>query len=150
MNTSLDSLDKKLINILSQNGRISVRELSKSLEMSPPAVKKRYDRLFREGFIESTTIKVNLKKVGFNLSFLSMVKVSDANYSIEISKGIMRLDEVLSVDVITGEYDLIFRGCVRDQDHLFELVSRVQSIPHVERLFTMIVLKSLGDKVFHI
>lgn len=150
MSQELDDLDKKMLNLLSTNGRIPIKDLSKVLGITPPAVKKRYDRLFREGFIERTTIIVNLKKVGYNLSFLSMVKITDANYSVEISKELLGLDEVLSVDIITGEYDLIFRGGVQDQDRLFDLINRVQSIQHVERLFTMIILKSLGNKIFHI
>ncbi|MEM3191416.1 MAG: Lrp/AsnC family transcriptional regulator [Candidatus Micrarchaeaceae archaeon] len=150
MNNRLDDLDKKMLNLLSTNGRISIKDLSKSLGISPPAAKKRYDRLFKDGYIEGVTVTINLKKVGFNLSFLSMVKVSDANYSIEISKELIKFDEVLSVDIITGEYDLIFRGAVQDQDRLFDLITKVQSIPHVERLFTMIILKSLGNKIFHL
>jgi len=150
MNNQLDDLDRKMLNLLSTNGRISIKDLSKSLGISSPAVKKRYDRLFEEGIIEGTTVKVNLKKVGLNLSFFSMVKVSDANYSVEISKELMKLDEIFSVDIITGEYDLIFKGGVQDQDRLFDLINRVQSIPHIERLFTMIILKSLGNKIFHL
>lgn len=150
MSSYLDSIDKKMLNILSEDGRITMRELSVLLNISPPAVKKRYERLVKEGIIEGTSTRVNLKKIGFNLLFMSMVRVSDANHSVEIAEELMKLNEVLTVDIITGEYDIIFRGAVRDQDHLFELISEVQSIPHVERLFTVMIMKSMGEKVFHL
>jgi DNA-binding Lrp family transcriptional regulator len=148
MRDQLDEIDKKMLKLLSKDGRISIKEMSNLLGLTPPAVKKRYDGLFKKGFIENTTVIVNLKKIGYNLSFYSMVKVSNANHSVDISTQLMKLDEISSVDIITGEYDIILKGAVTDQDHLFDLVSKIQAIPYVERLFTMIILKSRGDKLY--
>lgn len=144
----LDDIDVTILSSLSRNGRYSIKYLSDITGISKPAVKKRIDNLIDDGIIEGFTAKLNMKKFGYNLIFYSMVRVTDANHSVEVAEKLNDIKEIFLVDLITGDYDLIFRGYAVDQDHLFEILSKAQSIPHVEHLFTLMVIKSLPGKGF--
>ncbi len=144
----LDEIDVTILSSLSKNGRYSIKYLSDITGISKPAVKKRIDNLIEDGIIEGFTTRLNIKKFGYNLIFYSMVRVSDANHSVEVAEKLRDIKEIFLVDLITGDYDLIFRAFAADQDHLFEILSKAQSIPHVEHLFTIMVIKSLGGKSF--
>jgi DNA-binding Lrp family transcriptional regulator len=56
---NLDEFDLKLINILKENSRISISELSKMLNLSRQTVKSRLERLDKEGIIKKYTIKLS-------------------------------------------------------------------------------------------
>ncbi|WP_061951585.1 Lrp/AsnC ligand binding domain-containing protein [Acidiplasma cupricumulans] len=58
----------------------------------------------------------------------------------------MKISSISSVDMITGEYDLILRGYAKNQDDLYYILSKIQSIEGIDHLFTNIVIKSLGNK----
>ncbi len=76
-----------------------------------------------------------------------MVRVINANNSETIAKKIMKIKEIYSVDMITGEYDLILGGYSKDQSDLYNILTRIQFIAGIEHLFTNVIIKSMGTKI---
>lgn len=61
-NMKLDEMDAKLIALLGQDARISMRELAKLVGMSPPSVAERIRQLTDSGVISAFTVELDLKK----------------------------------------------------------------------------------------
>jgi len=59
-----DEIDVMILSKLEKNGRLSIRELSKRINLSPPSVTERVKRLEDNGVIEGYTISINKKKLG--------------------------------------------------------------------------------------
>lgn len=55
----MDSIDEKILSILQQDARISMRNLAKEIPMSVPATCERVRKLEDSGIITGYTVKVN-------------------------------------------------------------------------------------------
>jgi Lrp/AsnC family transcriptional regulator, leucine-responsive regulatory protein len=76
----IDEIDLKIIAELKKDSRQSMRELSRKVNLSPPAVTERVKRLEDEGIIEGYTIQLNRKKLGFVIDCLIEVTVKNGDY----------------------------------------------------------------------
>ena len=63
----LDSTDKKILDELSINSRITMRQLGEKVHLSGPAAAARVAKLEDSGIIEGYTIKINEVKIGYNI-----------------------------------------------------------------------------------
>lgn len=60
----MDPIDEQILQLLTQNARLSYKEIGKQIPLSSPAVKERMLRLEERGIIEGFTTKINYKKLG--------------------------------------------------------------------------------------
>ena len=64
----LDTIDKKILRILQDDGRISNLDLSKKISMSPPPTLRRVRDLEKNGFIDGFRANLNHAKLGYDLT----------------------------------------------------------------------------------
>lgn len=76
----IDDIDIKILSELQKDSRLSIRELSKKVNLSPPSVTERVRRLEEEGIIEGYTIKINKKKIGFPIECIIRVTMKNGEY----------------------------------------------------------------------
>ena len=60
---NLDEIDLKIIRLLRENGRMSLKELSSEVFLTPPAVAARIEKLSKEGYIKGIHAKLNMEKL---------------------------------------------------------------------------------------
>lgn len=75
-----DEIDILILNELQENSRLSIRELSKRINLSPPSVTERVRKLEDEGVIEGYTIKINKKKLGLTIDCIVKVTMKNGGY----------------------------------------------------------------------
>jgi len=76
----IDEIDLLILQELQKNSRLSIRELSKHINLSPPAVTERVRRLEDCGIIEGYTIKINKKQLGFSVDCIIKVTMKNGQY----------------------------------------------------------------------
>ena len=62
----LDSKDLKIIEILNQNSRLSIRDIAKKTQIRPSTVHQRIQKLIKNNIIERFTLKLNNKAINEN------------------------------------------------------------------------------------
>jgi DNA-binding Lrp family transcriptional regulator len=72
----IDETDRKIIKLLTDNGRMSYVDIEKELELSRVAVRERVNQLINEDVIERFTVVVNSEKIGRSVSAFFEVDVS--------------------------------------------------------------------------
>ncbi|KGR79008.1 Lrp/AsnC family transcriptional regulator [Ureibacillus manganicus] len=73
----LDHTDMKIIEELSKNSRIKMKELGELVHLTGPATSARVVKLEENGVIEGYTIKVNRGKLGYNIhAFITIITES--------------------------------------------------------------------------
>jgi Lrp/AsnC family transcriptional regulator, leucine-responsive regulatory protein len=73
----LDNTDIKILDELSKNSRITMKELGEKLHLTGPATSARVEKLEDSGVIEGYTIKINQAKLGFNIhAFITIITQS--------------------------------------------------------------------------
>lgn len=64
----MDKIDRKLIKLLQENARYSLKYLAEQVFLSPPAVATRIDKLEKSGVITGYSAKVDKLKLGYNIT----------------------------------------------------------------------------------
>ncbi len=99
----LDEYDLKLINLLKENSRLTITELSKLVNLSRPTVKERIERLEKEGFITKYTIKLSPEleyRGNYFIIFAKSTKMDDY-------KKLKEIREVREIIRVLGEKYLL-------------------------------------------
>jgi Lrp/AsnC family leucine-responsive transcriptional regulator len=137
----MDQTDLKIISILQQEGRISMKELGKVVSLSPPAVAERVKRLEDTGVIEKYKAVINNEKVGKPISVLI-----NASIKPEKQEGFLKFanlaEEIVECHHVTGPHSMIMKAYLREMSHLEELVGKIQFFGNTE---TFIIMSSPID-----
>lgn len=134
----IDHSDAQLLNILQEDGRITLSELSKKLNLSRPSVRERLNRLQEQGVIEGISARVSYPKVGRHIiSFIQMsdMKVPYATFENFAAEN----SDILECHRITGAISYMLKAAVKDMNHLEILIDELVNYGIVN---TSIVVKS--------
>ena len=75
----MDATDKKILELLQTNGRITVKEITQTISLTAPAVSERIKSLEKDGIIEGYTAIINPKKMGRTIHAIVNVSVQPAD-----------------------------------------------------------------------
>lgn len=142
----LDAVDKKILNQLQQEGRLSNSELAKRVNLSPPATHARVKRLEQDGFIQQYAALVDRHRLGFdNLCFVEFSLQLHSSEQIQtVLATVKSWPEVLECHNVTGEYDYLLKVAVRNTQSLESFVSgKMIPLEGVARVHTSLVLKEV-------
>jgi Lrp/AsnC family leucine-responsive transcriptional regulator len=108
---------------LQDNARLSLAELGRRVDLSPPAVAERLQRLEDEGVIAGYRAEVNAKALGYQLTGVIRIRPAPRELR-KVAELAQRTPEVVECHRITGEDCFIFKLHVRDVEHLEEVIDR--------------------------
>lgn len=134
----MDNTDIRLLEILQEDGRITVSDLSKKLALSRPSVTERLLRLKEQGIIHKISAKVSLKSVGRRVLLFIQVSEVTVPYH-EFEAMIKDHPDIIECHKVTGMVNYILKAAVNDMNHLGKLIDHL--IPYAV-INTSIVLES--------
>jgi len=109
----IDETDAKILELLSDNSRISYSDIARHFGFSDVAIRKRVDKLVEKGIIKKFTTSVDQKKLGKNVTaFLFFNTRSDKTQ--EIADQLLALDGIEDVYISLGVYDIIAKAHCAD------------------------------------
>jgi DNA-binding Lrp family transcriptional regulator len=137
----LDDVDLMLLDLLRAEGRATVAELARAVNLSPAPVGRRIARLERAGVIAGYTAIVDEGKVGGVEAFAELRVTGDADVSLvaELAAAVPEAEEVFTV---AGDPDALVRVRVRDAEHLRQVINRLRHSEGVVGTRTLLVLSS--------
>lgn len=118
---AFDTLDSKIIEILTDNARVSMRDLAKQIGMSPPSTTERVHRLTDIGAIRGFTINIDPKKFGFNLQAIVRIKPLRGQLQ-SVAEILVEMPECIECDEVTGDDCFIARICLPSIEMLDEIL----------------------------
>jgi DNA-binding Lrp family transcriptional regulator len=101
----LDNVDKRLVSLLQEDGRKSLSEIGKKLEMSHVAVSKRLDKLVKEDKVH-VTAGVNAEELDVKLLFMGL-EVDNIEVAERIREKYQHCPRLLMLAPVTGSYNLM-------------------------------------------
>jgi Lrp/AsnC family transcriptional regulator, leucine-responsive regulatory protein len=119
----IDATDRAIITALSENGRITVRELAAQIGLSSPSVTERIHKLQDAGAIRGYTISID--PTVFGLGIVAHVRIRAMPGQLpKLTQMLIDAPEVVEADRVTGEDCFVARVMVGDLHHLQCLVDR--------------------------
>ena len=123
MKKQLDRLDRRLISLLGEDGRMSARILAERLEISQPTVNSRIKSLIREGVLKISGLIDTFKADNF-ISVIVAIQVADDKQLDEKLEQLARLDEVHCAYAVTGRYDIFVEVVLTEgMDELYRFMT---------------------------
>ena len=118
----LDELDYKILNLISNDARISFLEVSRICNVSGAAVHQRVQKMMANDIIIGSEFGLNMKKIGYQTcAFLSLHFSETANLEV-INEQIRGIREVVECHAITGEYDIFVKIYALNNTHLYKII----------------------------
>ena len=142
-----DIYDIAILQEVQKNAKITVKELSEKINLSPTPTFERLKKLEREGYITGYHAKLDIKKLGLSLMVMCNVslKIHQKDFIEKFQEEIIRFDEVKECYHIAGMYDYLLKIIVKDMDAYQQFVSKklasLENIGNVQSSFVMIELK---------
>jgi Lrp/AsnC family transcriptional regulator for asnA, asnC and gidA len=141
MKKELDLVDRRLISLLSEDGRISSRVLAERLQITQPTVNSRIKNLIQAGVLKISGL-INTFKSDKFITVIVAIQVEDDKLLDEKLEQISQLEEVHSAYVVTGRYDIFVEVVLTEGvDELYRFMSstlpEIGGIRHSESFVVM-------------
>jgi DNA-binding Lrp family transcriptional regulator len=142
----LDDTDRKILALLRENGRRTLADIGSQVALSVAAVKRRVERLERDGVIRGYTARIDTSQLSDAIEVMMEVYCADRTSPGDIHPTFEHLDEVVTASTVGGEADVLVRLRVNGVKHLEEVVEEIRRDPNVVRTRTMLVLSTFIDR----
>ena len=119
----IDQTDRKIIGELTTNGRVSLAELGRRVNLSSPAVAERVQRLERAGVITGYRAEIDPRALGYQLMAIVRIKPAPGKLP-RIPELALEVPEVSECHRITGEDCFFLKVHLRSIDELGPLLDR--------------------------
>ncbi len=139
----IDEIDLKLLNLLQDNSRITIRNLSEKLYLSTTPIYERIKKLEKSGLIKQYITLLDPKKIDRNLIvFISINLTKHTKEVVEgFEKAIARLDEVSECYYISGNFDFLLKVYCKDMDAYHDfLTDKLSVIENISQFYSSFVL----------
>ena len=146
--SGLDRIDRRILQHLQRDGRLTNAELAKKVNVSPATCHRRTQRLFEEGYVRAVRAEVAPGRVG--RATLVVVGVvldrSTPDSFAAFEKAIVALPFVLDCHLVAGDFDYFLKIRVRDIADFNRLHGeRLIALPGVRQTRTFFVMKEVID-----
>lgn len=140
--TDLDRVDRRLLELLRQDGRCSYSELARTIGMSVAAVKRRVDRLTDDGVIRGFTAQIDHARLGWTVEAFAEVRYMGRTSVNDIIRIASAVPEVHAVYTVAGDLDALVQIRARDLSHLMTVIDQLRGAGAVTGTRTLMVLGS--------
>lgn len=139
----MDETDLFVIKKLTEDARMSFREIARELDVSPDTVISRYETLQEKGVIRGSTVVINPKKIGYDGIAVFLIDASPTHImatepappvSSQILEKLIQMRNIILATKTVGDHDLLAIGVARDFEHLINIGADIAKIPGVEDL----------------
>ena len=152
MKLSIGDKEKRILEILQENCRLTVKEIARKIDSPITTIYSKLKKLEKKGYIKKYTAIINEKKLGLTttayilLSFSYETKNGRKLDQREVARRIARIPEVQEAHIVTGDWDIILKVRVKDVDDLGKfIIDKLRRIEGVEKTLTSVVLETVKE-----
>src|SRR3954451_13595502 len=145
---SVDHTDRRIIALLREDARRSFQDIGAHVALSAPAVKRRGDRLRREGVIKGFTTLVDPRRFGWQTQAIVELTTEGRFSGADVFTAIRSHPEVAAAYTVAGQASAILIVRAEDTVHLEAVLERLRETPAIMRTRTAVVLSTLLERPF--
>jgi Lrp/AsnC family leucine-responsive transcriptional regulator len=148
MDSEIDQFDRRILQALAEDGRMSVTDLAKRVGLSKTPCQVRLKRLMNDGYIVGFRAVLDPRRLGLEHVAFAEVRLSDTREKAltEFNSAIMKIKEVEECHMIAGSFDYLLKVRTADiKKYRQVLGEKISSLPHVSNTSTFVVMQSVKD-----
>jgi len=142
----LDAIDRQILMLLQQEGRLSNLELAQRVHLSPSACLRRVKRLEEDGVIAQYVALLDPKAIGQPGTSFTIVNLESLNAQLlqSFEQAVRDEPQILDCFYVAGTNDYLIRFTYRDAEDLERFHSQVlMRLPGIVRSNSMLVLRTV-------
>jgi len=137
----IDSLDKKILALITKNARIPYLEVARECKVSGAAIHQRIQRLQNLGVIKGSEFILNPAKIGFHTCAFIGIFLKKASLFDKVVQMLEQIPEVVECHYTTGQYAIFIKIYAHNNEHLKRILhDKLQSITGISSTETIISL----------
>ncbi|MEO1057068.1 MAG: winged helix-turn-helix transcriptional regulator [Actinomycetota bacterium] len=144
--STLDDLDRRILQLLRREGRLSAAELGRRVGLSPSPTQRRVANLERLGVIAGYHADVDPEALGRSFEVVVWIELETAHADMidEFESALLAIDEVVSARRLFGQPDYTATVAVADAAAYERLrMHQLGRLPHVRSINSQLTMKAL-------
>ena len=142
----LDSLDKKILKMISEDARIPFLEVARACNVSGAAIHQRIQKLTSLGVIKGSQFIIDPEKIGYETCAYIGLYLKDPGTFDRVVEELKKIPEVVECHYTTGEYDLFIKLFARNNHDLLTIIhDRLQPLG-LSRSETIVAFNAVIDR----
>ncbi|MBN2260512.1 MAG: Lrp/AsnC family transcriptional regulator [Clostridiales bacterium] len=130
----IDDADKVILKKLLADARANFSDLAKELNISVPAVVKRFKKMKKIGLIVGTSLVLDLSENKNMFVQAIRIELVDQSYQNEVIEKIKKIKSVLNCIPVIGNYDIFVVAYTRNIDDIKVIRDRIRKISGIEKI----------------
>ena len=148
MSVMIDKKDEIILSELKKNARNTTKNIGKKVNIPRITVHDRIQKMIKNGIIKSFDVKIDYNKIGLPtevfifVSFLPNAEISQR----ELAKRISKIERILEVHIVSGEYDLLLKVRGESLQEIGEIViDKLRNINGVGKTLTLACFETVKE-----
>lgn len=144
----MDAIDARILNLLSQNSKSTLKVLAEHVGLSPSPLQARIKKLEKDGFIRGYVAKLDFTKIGQDHIAFVQVTLSDtrADALATFNNAVRQLKSVEQCHMIAGNFDYLLKVRTKNiRKYRTELAENISSLPHVASTSTFVSMETVCE-----
>jgi DNA-binding Lrp family transcriptional regulator len=141
----IDKTDRKILNALIDNSRLSLRQIGKKTGVSVATAMNRLNKLEKSRIVENFTAKVDYEKLGYDVEVIIEIRISKGML-LEVEKKIAVNPNVFAIYDVTGAFDAVILARFINRRQMDSFLKKIQALEFVERTETKLILQTVKEE----
>jgi Lrp/AsnC family transcriptional regulator, regulator for asnA, asnC and gidA len=130
----MDKIDYLILSELLKDASLSFVEIAEKVGTTPYTVRRRYEKMKKEGVIHRCIVSIDLSKLGYQgKAFLLITLTPNGNKSETISY-LKTIKNIIVVTEIIGSYDILAIAPITDLKSIQTIVKEARKAPYLQRV----------------
>lgn len=146
----LDRIDRKILDLLQRNGRISVTDLAEQVGLSATPCAERMRRLERDGVITGYYARLDPKALGLGLLVFVEFKLSAKSGDVfdKVKKQLQLVPEILECHLVSGDYDYLIKARISEMGAYRNLLGNIlKQLPAAAESRSYVVMEEVKESL---
>lgn len=135
----MDPVDTQILTELIKDAQMSFSKISQKIGVSRETVRKRFEKMKKEGIIDRITILIDGRKIGEQgTAFLMLTCLRGADKK-AIFQKLQIVPDVCLVTELMGDFDFFVWARIRDMQQMAQIVSEIRKCEGIDHIETMLL-----------
>ena len=144
----IDKLDRRILDVLQRNGRITMTELGEKVGLSTSPCSERVKRLERQGLINGYHAHLNAELLGRSLLVFIEITLSQKSPQIfeVVRREISEIPEIQECHLVSGSFDYLLKARLRQMADYRDLLGKIlKKIPVSAQSNSYVVMEEIKE-----
>jgi Lrp/AsnC family leucine-responsive transcriptional regulator len=145
---SLDKLDRKILRILQDDGRISMKDLSEQVGLSITPAIERVKRMERDGVITGYHARISPPALGAKLLVFVEITLNQKSASVfeQFRREVLRIPEVQECHLVSGDFDYLIKARIHEMAEYRKLLGEMLlQLPGAAQSKSYVVMEEIKE-----